>query len=429
MNIEKLTKLVKLTKHTHVVDSDKLKQMAYKFAQMANYFDRGDSINSRKILAKEDDRNYADFYNYGLQVLAQLKFETKQLQEKVVPEKYRKSSENETIALLEDGSAILYNVAEEHNDKKGEILSKELTKFTGKYKYYIFIKPNLSYDSLKKDAKTAQGYEVVKLVKSKSGRLYCIMNRKVDYAIGAGYNQQRGDWDQGYYGYSSEDAALKALPGVMKRAGEIMDAVKDEVVSYKGYKIEKFKYLSDEEVGYPYAITKNGIIQSGANSIDEAKKIIDKLVAAKDAVKDEEEIIVAVAISGNGIKEFKNKESYYKFAQLPQSNNYQAYLVPKKEYASLKALRNANFAFNRLHGDRKTRRFDSVKDSPQYYTVMFFHKGDTYTGLISGNDENEVRTKFATYCPSCKIDRVKKGILGYEYPIITRGYEESMGWR
>ena len=84
--------------------------------------------------------------------------------------------------------------------------------------------------------------------------------------------------------------------------------------------------------------------------------------------------------------------------------------------------------FNSTNGRKFIREARSVDGKPQWFTVMFFHKGDTYTGIIYAADEESAREKFAKYCPHCKIDRVKKGILGHDYPMITRDFELNMGW-
>ena len=80
------------------------------------------------------------------------------------------------------------------------------------------------------------------------------------------------------------------------------------------------------------------------------------------------------------------------------------------------------------NGRKFIREARSTDGKPQWFTVMFFHKGDTYTGIIYAADEESAREKFAKYCPHCKIDRVKKGVLGYDYPMITRDFELNMGW-
>lgn len=74
-------------------------------------------------------------------------------------------------------------------------------------------------------------------------------------------------------------------------------------------------------------------------------------------------------------------------------------------------------------------RTDSVKRN--VYTVMYFAPrfGDweTWTGLIYADSEAEAREKFKKYCPHCKIDRVKPGILSYDSTFIGYDTEENIG--
>lgn len=143
MNIEKLIKVVKLTKHTRVEDSDKLKQMTYKFAQMGNYFDRANSLNSRQILSKEDDQKYTEFYNYGLQVFAQLKQEVEGIKKSTNPKKdYSYSFDNETLNLLKDGTSRLSSIAQDRRDAKGKALANKISDLIREYK-------RGAYDSVK----------------------------------------------------------------------------------------------------------------------------------------------------------------------------------------------------------------------------------------------------------------------------------------
>ena len=64
---------------------------------------------------------------------------------------------------------------------------------------------------------------------------------------------------------------------------KVMDSINDSVL-YKGYKIDEHIYLHNEEKGFKYEITKNGIIVGGANSLDEAKLKIDR--GLRDSVDD-----------------------------------------------------------------------------------------------------------------------------------------------
>lgn len=78
-------------------------------------------------------------------------------------------------------------------------------------------------------------------------------------------------------------------------------------------------------------------------------------------LKDDDVIYIADPLQmGRPIKEFTNVDAVYKFQQTPASAGYHIFTVPKSEYKSLKKMRNAEFAFNRLHQERKTKSFDSV---------------------------------------------------------------------
>lgn len=78
-------------------------------------------------------------------------------------------------------------------------------------------------------------------------------------------------------------------------------------------------------------------------------------------LKDDDVIYIADPLRmGSPIKEFTSIDAVYKFQQTPASAGYHIFTVPKSEYKSLKKMRNAEFAFNRLHQERKTKSFDSV---------------------------------------------------------------------
>lgn len=78
-------------------------------------------------------------------------------------------------------------------------------------------------------------------------------------------------------------------------------------------------------------------------------------------LKDDDVIYIAEPLRmGSPIKEFTSVDAVYKFQQTPASVGYHIFTVPKSEYKSLKKMRNAEFAFNRLHQERKTKSFDSV---------------------------------------------------------------------
>ena len=58
---------------------------------------------------------------------------------------------------------------------------------------------------------TAQGYKVLELWESDTGRKFVIMKRNRDYAFGAGYDLSDGTWAAGYYDYDSAINARQAM--------------------------------------------------------------------------------------------------------------------------------------------------------------------------------------------------------------------------
>lgn len=116
-------------------DSDTLKNLAYKFAQMGNYFDRANSVNSKKILGKEDDKKIAEFYNLGLQVYKQLEQEVDYLKNNKRTNSNRDYGFlSETVRLLKDGSDELYW----NGDKKCELLSNKINNLLYEYEKHTY---------------------------------------------------------------------------------------------------------------------------------------------------------------------------------------------------------------------------------------------------------------------------------------------------
>lgn len=117
-------------------DSDTLKNLAYKFAQMGNYFDRANSVNSRKILGKEDDEKIAEFYKLGLEVYKQLEQEVNYLKNNKEPLKSSLSfwRNNETVDLLVDGAERLIWIP----NPKCEALGNKIRNLIKDYKKYNY---------------------------------------------------------------------------------------------------------------------------------------------------------------------------------------------------------------------------------------------------------------------------------------------------
>lgn len=118
-----------------IKDSDTLKNLAYKFAQMGNYFDRDHSANSRKILGKEDDEKIPEFYNLGLQVYKQLEQEVDYLKNnKRINSNRDYGFLSETVGLLEDGANGLNKI----KDEKCKLLSKKINDLLYEYKKHTY---------------------------------------------------------------------------------------------------------------------------------------------------------------------------------------------------------------------------------------------------------------------------------------------------
>lgn len=126
-------------------DSDTLKNLAYKFAQMGNYFDRANSANSRKILGREDNEKIAEFYKLGLEVYKHLEQEVNYLKNNKKPFESPLSflERNETVDLLLDGAERLVWV----NNSKCEALGNKIRNLIKDYKKYNY------KDSKVKDSK------------------------------------------------------------------------------------------------------------------------------------------------------------------------------------------------------------------------------------------------------------------------------------
>lgn len=58
---------------------------------------------------------------------------------------------------------------------------------------------------------TAQKYPIVEVWENENGRKFVIVDRKVDFALGAGYDVRDGQWNAGYYGYESAIDARQAM--------------------------------------------------------------------------------------------------------------------------------------------------------------------------------------------------------------------------
>lgn len=159
-------------------DSDTLKNLAYKFAQIGSYFDRAHSLNSRKILGKEDDEKIPEFYNLGLQVYKQLEQEVDYLKNNKSTNSNRDYGFlSETVSLLEDGVNGLNMI----KDEKCKLLSKKIDNLLYEYKKHTY------RDSKVKDSYVeewwGQTIEEPKLFAKKYGLTVVALKRNMDETL------------------------------------------------------------------------------------------------------------------------------------------------------------------------------------------------------------------------------------------------------
>lgn len=178
-------------KDSKIKDSDTLKNLAYKFAQMGNYFDRANSANSRKILGKEDDEKIAEFYKLGLEVYKQLEQEVNYLKNNKKPLESPLSfwRDNETVDLLLDGAERLIWI----RNPKCEALGNKIRNLIKDYKKYNY------RDSKIKDSEKL--LNIIKLYKKVTKD--SINKKEVEKAINnLGYTVKK------WYAYGSDSVAI-----------------------------------------------------------------------------------------------------------------------------------------------------------------------------------------------------------------------------
>lgn len=90
--------------------------------------------------------------------------------------------------------------------------------------------------------------------------------------------------------YRTIYTAMEAIDRISKTN---KNSIKDSTSEYyKGYMIRPYVKLHDEDCDCKYEITKDGVIIDGANSIEEAKEKIDKLVADKTTYTKDASVII-----------------------------------------------------------------------------------------------------------------------------------------
>lgn len=117
----------KLYNSMKMKDSAKLKELAYQLAQMGNYFDRANSINSRNILAREDSTKLVEFYKLAVQTYNQLKMELEAMKKVGIPR--TPVFDTETGNLLRDAVSRLYWT----NDSKCKMIGEKLRVLVKEY--------------------------------------------------------------------------------------------------------------------------------------------------------------------------------------------------------------------------------------------------------------------------------------------------------
>lgn len=93
-------------------------------------------------------------------------------------------------------------------------------------------------------AKSAQGYEIRGYCLTSEGRMYAVLYRPNtgDYLVAAGYNQQRGDWDQGYYDFKTEEQAIKKAEQLIKMYDSVDDSLVEDVDTVNDSKLKDYTF-------------------------------------------------------------------------------------------------------------------------------------------------------------------------------------------
>jgi len=132
-----------MLKITKVKDSDQLKNLAYKFGQLANYFDRANSAQSRNLLSKEDDTKVSEFISVGQQLLTQLTKETEEMKKRGI------SNYNEDVAnLINDGCSRMHFMMYDYPNKKNILsaLSAKLDRANKNYQDLEWMRKDSIHD-------------------------------------------------------------------------------------------------------------------------------------------------------------------------------------------------------------------------------------------------------------------------------------------
>ena len=178
--------------------------------------------------------------------------------------------------------AGFFEVIFEGDESKLKMLAKEIERLTGEVPMRDSKPRDGKFMRFSGKSKSAQGYEIRGYCLTSSGRMYAVIYRPRtnDYLVAAGYNQQRGDWDQGYYDFKTEEQAIKKAEQLTKmydskpKDSKVKDAQIDVDFwsDYEGSEAKKdamdfakkygCKVIKFKDVGYTYQVIFEGTEQN-----------------------------------------------------------------------------------------------------------------------------------------------------------------------
>lgn len=215
-------------------DSSKLYELAYKLGQLANYFDRANSVQSRNILGKEDETKKAEFFNLGMQTYNQLKFEVEQMRKAGNEESDTFFKHNDIVDLLDDASSRMFWLG----GPKFKTLHEKLEPLIRDYERLV--KNKKRYDAKTKD------YAVTATRREGTDKIVYALQSDVDknlyFYIGRTFSMKDGDFS--YQKYEMNGVTPEALRAELLRNGW------HEVKSYPQHIIDSCR-TKDEYVKGP----------------------------------------------------------------------------------------------------------------------------------------------------------------------------------
>lgn len=204
---------------------------------------------------------------------------------------------------------------------------------------------------------TKNGYKILSMTKDKLGRDIAIFQRENDYAVAAGYNSEDGTWAQGYYDFTTLQAAedyraerygQEAKP---KRNWLKVNVATDAMI--KGYDRHSFfrmPSINEEYAGFTYNIFNSRIKESRqlTDLQSDSRELCYELLVAEDEEivlkkKDEEKILTgkefASLVGGSTSKDYDYKsadgDKNWIFISVPQEamrgmyENSSLFVLPK----------------------------------------------------------------------------------------------------